>query len=75
MKHSAHILLWSVNSYYLARIGALCGIPIDLMGDGVVANLKAAVLLVHGFDFRHLGGRRGFEIAVDVCVKGWPGCP
>jgi hypothetical protein len=43
----------------------------DLMADGVVANLEAAVLLVHGFDFRHLVGRRGFEIAFDVGVKGW----
>jgi hypothetical protein len=44
-----------------AGIGARCAIPIDHLGDGVVADLEAAVVLVEGLDLVDLGGRRGFE--------------
>jgi hypothetical protein len=60
-----------INSEFLVflRISSVFCISDDT--DGVIADLEAAVLIVHCFDFRDLVRRRGFEIAFDVGVKGW----
>jgi len=40
------------------------------MGNAVIANLEAAMVLVDGLDLLDFGGRRGCEIAFDLGVKG-----
>ena len=55
-----------------ARIGALRGIPIDHLGDAMVANLEAAVVLVERLDLLDLVGRRGFKkLSMSACRVGW----
>lgn len=54
----------------LGMRGAPGSIPIDHMGDGMVANLEAAVALAGGLDLFDVAGRRGFETAFDVGMKG-----
>jgi hypothetical protein len=56
-----------------ARIGALCRIPIDLMGNAVIAKLEAAVVIADGLGLLDFGGRRRCEIAFDLGVEGRPG--
>ena len=53
-----------------ARIGALGRIPIDLMGNAIIANLETAMVLVDGLDLLDFGRRRGCEIAFDLGVEG-----
>jgi hypothetical protein len=43
--------------------------PIDLMGNAVIANLETAVVLVDGLDLLDFGCRRGCEIAFDFGVE------
>src|SRR5439155_5168603 len=52
-----------------ARVGALRGVPVDDMGDRIVANLDAAVVLADRLDLLNLARWRCFEIALDVGMQ------
>src|SRR6204780_5145770 len=62
-------LAYEVRKARGARIGAFGRIPINPMGNAVVANLEAAVVLVDGLDLLDFGRRRGCEIAFDLGMK------
>ena len=52
-----------------ARIGALGRIPIEAMGNAIIANLETAMVLVDGLDLLDFGCRGGCEIAFDFGVE------